>query len=249
MAKKSIPRYVGVRKGLLLIMMLLFPILLNYMSPYVIIMGASEGVMNGSMILFIALFVSALFFGRMWCGWLCPGGAVQEFAVQANPRRVNPRRLDWIKWMIWVLWLGLIIFMLVKAGGIAKVDPLYMTEHGISVTEVQNYIVYYGVLFLLVVPSLIFGKYFMCHTFCWMAPFMILGRKISNWLNLPGVRLKADSDNCISCGKCTAACPRSLDVQKMVEVRNTEHDECVQCKSCVAVCPNDVLSLKIAKLK
>ena len=150
---------------------------------------------------------------------------------------------------IGVAWLSLIVFMVIKAGGISSVEPLYLTDHGISVTEIQNYIIYYGVLFLLVAPSLIFGKRMMCHSFCWMAPFMILGRKISNALNLPGVRLKAENDNCVSCGSCSAACPMSLDVQQMVEVRDTEHAECIQCKSCVSACPKDVLHLRIAKLK
>jgi polyferredoxin len=249
MTKKISSKFSRVRKGMLLISMLLFPIVLNYLSPYVIIMASSEGIMNGSMILFVTQFVTAIFFGRMWCGWLCPGGAVQEFAFDANSKPINPRKVDWIKWVVWGLWLSLIVFMVINAGGINKVDPFYLTDNGISVTEIQNYIIYYGVLFLLVAPSLIFGKRMMCHSFCWMAPFMILGRKISNLLNLPGVRLKADSDNCISCGRCSIACPMSLDVQGMVEERNTEHVECIQCKSCVSVCPKDVLHLKIAKLK
>lgn len=249
MPHKSLANFTRVRKGMLLISMLLFPIVLNYLSPYVIIMASNEGIMNGSMILFIAQFVTAIFFGRMWCGWLCPGGAVQEFAFDANSKRIDPKKVDWIKWVVWGFWLSLITFMLVNAGGINKIDPLFLTDNGISVTEIQNYIIYYGVLFLLVAPSLIFGKRMMCHSFCWMAPFMILGRKISNALNLPGVRLKGDSEKCISCGRCSSACPMSLDVQEMVEIRNTEHAECIQCKSCVAVCPKDVLHLKIAKLK
>lgn len=249
MAKKTTPKFVKVRKGMLLISMLLFPIILSYLSPYVIIMGASTGILSGSAILFVALFVAATFFGRLWCGWVCPGGAVQEFAFDANSKRLNHKKLDWIKWVVWTLWLGLIVFLFVQAGGILEVMPFLGTTMGISVLEFHMYIIYYGVLFLLVAPSLIFGKRFMCHTFCWMAPFMILGRKIGNALNLPGVRLRAENDNCISCGRCSSACPMSLDVQHMVEVKSTEHAECILCKSCVAVCPKDVLQLRIAKLK
>ena len=249
MATKSAPKFVKVRKGMQLISLLLFPVVLSYLSPYVIIMAAGMGILSGSALVFIALFVTSLFTGRLWCGWLCPGGAVQEFAFDANSKRLNHQKLDWIKWVIWGIWLGLIVFLFINAGGILEVMPFIGTTMGISVVELHMYVIYYGVLFLLVVPSLIFGRRLMCHTFCWMAPFMILGRKISNALNLPGVRLKADSDNCISCGRCTAACPMSLDVQNMVEERDIEHAECIQCKNCIAACPKDVLHLKIAKNK
>ena len=44
---------------------------------------------------------------------------------------------------------------------------------------------------------------------------MILGRKLRNLLNTPAMRLKAEADKCIDCQRCTAACPMSLDVNKM----------------------------------
>ena len=249
MAAKTAPHYVKTRKAMLLISLLLFPVVLSYLSTYIIIMGASEGILSGSALVFLAFFVASLCTGRLWCGWLRAGGAVQEFAFDANSKAVNPKKIDWIKWVVWAIWLGLIVFLFVNAGGILKVMPFLGTTMGISVVELHMYVIYYGVLFLLVVPSLIFGRRLMCHSFCWMSPFMILGRKLSNLLNLPGVRLKAESDNCISCGRCSTACPMSLDVQHMVEERSTEHAECIHCKSCVAACPKDVLHLKIAKMK
>jgi ferredoxin-type protein NapH len=248
MANKKNLRYIHIRKAMLLVSMLVFPVVLSYLSPYVIIMAASMGIVSGSALVFMGLLVSSLFFGRMWCGWLCPGGAVQEFAFGANDRRVNGKKLDWIKWVIWVVWLGLTLFLLINAGGILKVMPFIGTTMGISVLEFHMYVIYYGVLLLLVAPALLFGRRWMCHTFCWMAPFMIIGRRIANWLNLPGVRLKAYSDNCIACGRCTAVCPMSLEVQAMVLDRKTEHLECILCKSCVAVCPKDVLTVRVDRL-
>jgi len=40
---------------------------LDKFSPYVIINGASQGIINGSFINFVLMFFSALFFGRLCC--------------------------------------------------------------------------------------------------------------------------------------------------------------------------------------
>jgi ferredoxin-type protein NapH len=35
---------------------------------------AAKGIVNGSFISFTLMFLSALFLGRLWCGWACPAG-------------------------------------------------------------------------------------------------------------------------------------------------------------------------------
>ena len=73
---KNVKTRQRLRKALIIISFLFFPITMNYLSPYVIIDGASQGVVNGSLILFALMFVSALFVGRLWCGWICPAGGL-----------------------------------------------------------------------------------------------------------------------------------------------------------------------------
>ncbi len=41
-----------IRKALIIISLLLFPVIINYLSPYIIIDGASHGIINGSFITF-----------------------------------------------------------------------------------------------------------------------------------------------------------------------------------------------------
>lgn len=74
---KQLPRRQRVRKALLFVSFLLFPVTLYYFSPALILQGASEGVINGSFIVFGLMFLSALSVGRLWCGWACPAGALQ----------------------------------------------------------------------------------------------------------------------------------------------------------------------------
>lgn len=64
----------NIRKLILIISMLLFPITIWYMSPYLIIQGAMEGIVSGSFIVFVCMLLGSIFFGRIFCGWLCPMG-------------------------------------------------------------------------------------------------------------------------------------------------------------------------------
>ena len=73
---KGNPRRQKIRALSLLLMVLLFPIILNFFSPYIIVDGASRGIATGSFITFGALFLGSLLFGRAFCGWLCPGGGI-----------------------------------------------------------------------------------------------------------------------------------------------------------------------------
>ena len=54
MAKKQGTRQ-RVRKALIILSFLSFPITMNYLSPYAIIEGASQGIVNGSLIAFASV--------------------------------------------------------------------------------------------------------------------------------------------------------------------------------------------------
>lgn len=230
------------RSALLLFSLLLFPITLNYFSPYLIIMGATQGIINGSFLVFAAMFFLSLFVGRLWCGWVCPAGALGEVLQPVNNKPVKGRRIDWFKWAIWIPWIALIGFFAFKAGGYHGVDFLFGTVNGISVAGDADrpiqyaYVIYYGVIFLFATLSAVAGRRAGCHTLCWMAPFMIIGRKLSNWIHLPALRLKSDAQKCTNCQTCTSNCPMSLDVNAMVQRSDMEDNECILCGNCVDGC-------------
>lgn len=89
--------------------------------------------------------------------------------------------------------------------------------------------------------SLAAGRRAACHTICWMAPFMIIGRQIRNLARWPSLRLKADPAKCTNCKRCTAGCPMSLDVNGMVQRGAMECSECIVCGSCVDICPKEAI--------
>jgi ferredoxin len=56
---RQIPLRQRARKALVILAFLSFPITMNYLSPYVIIDGAMNGIVNGSLVMFGLMFVSS----------------------------------------------------------------------------------------------------------------------------------------------------------------------------------------------
>ena len=200
-----------VRKALLLISLLLFPVTMWYFSPYLIIQAASEHIMNGSFIVFCLMFVCSMFLGRVWCGYLCPAGGLQECALSVNNKSSKQGWRNYIKFVIWIIWIAAVVVTFVLGKNKVTINFLYMTDHGISIAEIYNYIIYYGVIFLLLIPAMIHGRRAACHYICWMAPFMIIGSKVGQFLHIPQLHIEADKSKCISCKKCNSVCPMGVE--------------------------------------
>lgn len=237
-----------IRKNILLFMFLLFPFLYYYLSPYLIIIGASEGIVTGSFVIFGFLFLVSLFLGRTFCGWLCPGGGEQEICSLIKNKRFKVGKLDWIKYLIWVPWLFIIGLMFYQAGGIRNINFFYHTFYGISVYNLGSVMLFVIIAAVIAVLSLTLGRRGFCHTLCWMAPFMIVGRRLSHFSNLPALRLESEKEKCIHCKICSQKCPMSLDVYHMVQIGNMEHSECILCGNCIDVCPENVIKYTFNKI-
>lgn len=233
-----------VRKLLCIIALLLFPITIYYFSPYLIIQGALEGIISGSFITFSLMLIGALFFGRFFCGYLCPAGGLQECAMMINTKHPKQRWRNNIKYVIWVIWIAAVILCFVLRKKSLVIDAFYQTDHGISVSNIYCYIIYYGIVLLVIVPAILFGKRIFCHYFCWMAPFMIIGCKIGDLLHIKRLRLKADKNLCIQCQKCDKVCGMSLNVSQKVQTGNMDDNECILCGECVDNCPKKAISYK-----
>ncbi len=116
-------------------------------------------------------------------------------------------------------------------------DFFYMTTYGLSIGDIQNLISYLLVLILLIViPAFVVGKRSFCHHLCWMAPFMIIGRRIRNYFRWSSLQLKSIPEACKYCHTCTEHCPMSLFVEEMVHQNNMENSECILCGTCVDRC-------------
>ena len=230
-----------VRRALIFSSFALLPVTLYYFSPVMSLGGTAFGIATGSLFVFAAQFLSSLLVGRLFCGWACPVGGLQEAVALVRGRPVNRQRIGWIKWVIWAPWAAGIVFFALRVGGFRRVDLGYQTWHGISVADLPSLIAYAAVVALFLVLSLTVGRRAGCHAVCWMAPFMVIGRKIRNVFAWPSLRLAAETERCTRCGTCSAQCPMSIEVRELVEKRDLETSDCTLCGTCVDVCPKKVI--------
>ena len=232
------------RKLFILISFLLFPITMYYFSPVIIIFGAAQGIIAGSFIMFVFMFLAALFFGRIFCSWLCPAAGLQEMCMGVTAKTVGSK-YDLVKYFLWVPWIGTIIALFIFAGGVHSIDPLMDTISGISIARPDNYIIFYFFISLILIAALTAGRRGFCHYVCWMAPFMIIGDKLGNSIRTNVIRLKVDKEKCINCKICTRNCIMSLPVEEMVKSNAMDHTECILCGMCVDTCPKKAIFFEV----
>jgi hypothetical protein len=233
-----------IRRLILFISMFLFPITIYYLSPVIIIVGATQGIINGSFVTFVLMLLGSMFFGRIFCGYLCPAGAIMECAALVNDQQPKQGWRNYIKYVIWIIWIAVIALAFALHKNAITLNVFFFTDHGISVSDIYAYIIYYAIILLFLIPALIFGKRVPCHYFCWMAPFMVLGSRIGRLLHLKRLELKAEKDKCISCHACDKACPMSLKISDKIKEGNLYNDECILCGECMDRCPKKVISYK-----
>ncbi len=239
---KSLTRYrQRLRKALIIFSFVLMPITFVYISCPIITQGASEGIVTGGLIVFTLIFISSLFFGRLWCSWLCPAGGLQEIYFQINDTRTNIVRLNRLKYLIFLVIFIPFILAVHSAGGLTTIDPFYYTENGISIAKEGAYAIFYGQIAFITVFAISAGRRGFCHYFCPIAVIVIIARKIRNLVNWPALRLSADGGLCTDCKTCSTSCPMGLDVNDMVRQESMENAECILCGNCVDTCPKGAI--------
>jgi len=231
-----------IRKVALFISFVLFQSFLLFhlfFSPVLVIFAAAQGVINGSLVIFILLFITSLFFGRAFCGWVCPGSGLNELCALVTAKRAPGGKFRKTKYVVSGIWLSIIALLALSVGGFHSIDLFYGTG---SSTLTQELIMFFGVIALIAPAALVVGTRANCKYICWLAPIMIAGTAIRHRVGWPALHLEANADLCVQCGACNDACSMNLDVMNQVLIEDLDHKECILCGSCIDACPNGVIS-------
>ena len=166
--------------------------------------------------------VVALFFGRAFCGGVCPLGAMQELVV-LKPVQV-PRKLDNALGLLKYVYLGLAILLAVQPGiardfVICRFDPFV----GFFRREGFAHMMLIGSGFL--VLGTVVGRPY-CRYLC---PYGGLLSWCSR-LATRGVTITPSKE--LDCGLCAGACPYGA-----IEKNRAVRKECLYCARCYAACP------------
>jgi len=240
-----------VRLSLLFLIALTFPITMNYLSVYLIIESAGQGIVAFTLLFWSAFLATALFLGRAACGYICPLGALQETRDKMAPknRLARIKYLKWVKYVLAVGWMGGIAAAAISAGGYKTVNLLYNMPSGISVDSPMNWITWGMIVLIVLLPAFFIGKRGFCHYFCPWGVLNMTVTKIRDFIRLPGLRLKSKPDECKQCHSCDRACPMSLTVSEMAKSGSMKNSECILCGTCADTCPNGVITYEWSRAK
>ena len=190
-----------------------------------------------AMVLFIAFMLMSLLLKKAFCSWLCPVGTLSEYLWKLG-RRFFGRNLHPPKWLdiplrgLKYLLLGFFMFV-IGAMSAEAIHDFMSTPYGlVADVKMLNFFRDIGqtaaiVIGLLVLLSMLIQN-FWCRYLC---PY---GALLGITSLLSPVKIRRDVEACIDCGKCARACPSSLAVDQLVQIRSVE---CTACMACVAACP------------
>ncbi|OGK13273.1 MAG: hypothetical protein A2W80_13955 [Candidatus Riflebacteria bacterium GWC2_50_8] len=206
-----------------------------------------NGVITAGTIFTILVFVHALFFGGLFCGWFCHWGITQDlaagimrrFGIKPCMAQLNSKIIPWV-------WFLIIIAQVV----LYWVFTGFPTELSFNPSATP---VWSGVprsILLICMTTLasgfilifLFGERAFCRSICTF-------RLWFSWFEKFAPHKVRQTRECQSCSnECTASCP--MGVQVAEEVRKLGHvknQECVKCHICIGACPHAVLKTSFRK--
>lgn len=186
--------------------------------------------------------VATLVFGRAWCGWFCPLGAILELFGKPG-RLLTKRGWRYVKYGVLFVILLMAIF-----GSMAFMwfDPITILIRGLAGTlnpaiqeirtgfEKPGRIGVVAALPLLTVLGLnLIERRFWCRYLCPLGALVGLIAKVS-W-----IKRRVDKFSCVKCGDCAALCTTGA-----IETDEFTSDpaECIVCMDCAAPCPQRAIS-------
>jgi len=186
-------------------------------------------------ILWFSVAASLLFWGRgVFCGWLCPFGALQELTNKiARYFKVPQITVPWgvherlwpIKYMIFLGLFGLSLYSLEMAERYAEIEP-FKTAIILKFNRSWPYILFVGVL----LGAGLFIERFYCRYLCPLGAALAIPARMRmfDWLK----RYKECGDPCTRCAK-------ECMVQAIHPEGHINPNECHQCLHCQVLYQSD----------
>ncbi|MDR2442311.1 MAG: 4Fe-4S binding protein [Deltaproteobacteria bacterium] len=174
---------------------------------------------------FVGMAITAILWGRWFCGFICPLGALMDLmaAIGAKTTKKKYRFRPDSFWRSVVPVVLLISFWAGLTFPLGQLEPYSVIVSGIS-----------PVLLILLLIAFFRGRAF-CNSICptgWFLRVLATG-------SIFGFRLKEET--CLGCGACRNVCPSNcVDPDSF----SLDRGRCVVCLRCASVCPNGSMVFK-----
>lgn len=194
-----------------------------------------------TVVLWGAVIVGSVLWGRgLFCGWLCPFGAMQELVSQLAKRfgvrqRRVPDRLDTqlkkLKYVVLAVIVLVAFFSVTWTDRLVEVEP-FKTSITLMFDRLWPFVLWAAGL---VVLSAFFYKSY-CRYLCPLGAGMVVLGRLRQW---DWLTRRAE------CGQPCQRCRSDCSYQAIEKPGKIDYDECFQCLDCVAIYTNDELCVPL----
>ena len=182
-------------------------------------------------ILSVYVLMTLVVWGRgTFCGWLCPFGALQEFAAilsrlaRIPARRLrysSDRRLKWIKYAVLAVIVVAAVISARWSDQLVEVEP-FKTAITMRFERSWPFVAY---AVAMVLSGAVIYKLF-CRYLCPLGAFLALAGRLRRWDWLT---------RRIECGAPCQTCRHRCKYQAIEQSGRIDYQECFQCMECVAI--------------
>ncbi len=223
-------------------------------------------------ILFLWLIVVAnLFFGKLFCSHLCPGGLLSEYAAKLKNKFFGT------KWGIkrWSLpdnllrslkyILAIVLFhpklgnsvphtlinalIIISIAVLGMLEKMFFCKYMCIFNAASNVVRFTIFLMVAIAAQLIlndFGVSFPVVETAFLCGYFLEIYFKKTEYNISLLHIHRDIHKCRECGKCSTACPYAVD---LIKVKRVVDIDCNLCGDCVRKCPNDALKVGICNTR
>ncbi len=196
-----------------------------------VLMLLGEPVAWLSLVWIVGLLLLTYFFGKIWCGWVCHLGALQEFIFRPNlsTQLLKPGVQTAFKVIQWTALAALLIQLIITRTNLfIKIDPFKVAFNLFS-SNTTGYVL----LAIMLISSLFIYRPF-CRAICPVG--LVLG-----WVTkVPKASKLSVNQNCKSCKRCQKACSYQA-IENKQQSYSLINEECIRCGHCIHSCGFDAI--------
>lgn len=250
----------GLKITLLLVATFLFGFIGNWFKYFAMhpspMCAATKSLLFGFGIPFIitlgVIFLLTLIGPKLFCGWVCPVGALQELiAMLADKLKIKRANFSFtaahtVRLLIFLLFLFLSVTAVLHGVFKGKVYPISLYDylnpfHGMEFGAEENFLGYITHYLPFLLTIILAFKYYrpFCHFVCPIGLY-------THWLEQIAIfRVRLNKNTCTDCGLCTSDSPCTAVPDILKE--STTRPDCFACNQCIEVCPEKSLDIGVQR--
>lgn len=189
--------------------------------------------------LLVALIVTTLFSGAIFCGWICPLGGLSDWlykirrSILTKKIDVPPNIANILSYARYLMLFGIVYFSWILGRlWFEKYDPFKAIFH----MKVQ------GITSIVVIGTFVIASLMIERAWCrFLCP---LGLFVGTLAKLSLLRIERNTNICVNCKACDRVCPTAVKVSESSRISNTY---CIHCFECLKSCHTNALEFKSVK--